>query len=469
MAGRLKRLARAALGGRRRSALGGRQRAALGGRQRAALGGRQRAALVALAVGVLAVHGCVTREILMNMSDASAALAMPPRIEVAYVRDMDLSTPPPAAAPAAPPPTAPPRAARTPRVKAPAPKASDPAPADAAETAEAAETTEATEATDNTGVGDSLAMGNPLPENPPPSAAPPASPPVTPPITPPITPPAPPSLAALAAIAASGNSARLAAAAAVASAAAASVAASAGTAATAAAGAASGAAPTAFEWPTSTRISYVLTGNYRGEVSGSAQVEWVRVGSRYQVHLDLIVGPSSAPLITRRMTSDGEITAQGLAPRSYDQDTKVILQDRRRVTLQFEPGSVVLANGERRDSVLGVQDTASQFVQLTYVFSTRAEALKVGDTVDIPLALPHKVDVWTYEVADEETLQASFGPLPTIHLKPKRKADRRAGEMSAEIWLAPQLRYLPVRIRIEQDEGTFVDLMIARRPEIAGP
>ena len=439
MAGRLKRLARAALGG------------------------RQRAALVALAVGVLAVHGCVTREILMNMSDASAALAMPPRIEVVYVRDMDLSTPPPAAAPAAPPPTAPPRAARTPRVKAPAPKASEPAPADAAEIAEA------TEATDNTGVGDSLAMGNPLPENPPPSAAPPASPPVTPPITPPITPPAPPSLAALAAIAASGNSARLAAAAAVASAAAASVAASAGTAATAAAGAASGAAPTAFEWPTSTRISYVLTGNYRGEVSGSAQVEWVRVGSRYQVHLDLIVGPSSAPLITRRMTSDGEITAQGLAPRSYDQDTKVILQDRRRVTLQFEPGSVVLANGERRDSVLGVQDTASQFVQLTYVFSTRPEALKVGDTVNIPLALPHKVDVWTYEVADDETLQASFGPLPTIHLKPKRKADRRAGEMSAEIWLAPQLRYLPVRIRIEQDEGTFVDLMIARRPEIAGP
>jgi len=169
------------------------------------------------------------------------------------------------------------------------------------------------------------------------------------------------------------------------------------------------------------------------------------------------------------MTSDGEITSQGLAPRRYEQDTKVLLQDRRRVTLQFEPGSVVLANGERRDSVPGVQDTASQFVQLTYVFSTRPEPLKVGDTVDIPLALPHKVDVWTYEVAEGETLQASFGPLPTIHLKPRRKAERRAGELSAEIWFAPQLRYLPVRIRIEQDEGTFVDLMIARRPEMAGP
>ncbi len=411
---------------------------------RALLAGKQRAILAALAVGVLTVHGCVTREIFMTLSDASAALAMPPRIEVAYVRDMALSTPPPAAAPAAPPPSAQPPAAPPPRVKAPAPKASEPAPA------LAADTTEATEAADNSGVGDSLSMGNPLPENPPLPAARPS------------TPPGPPTLAALAAIAASGSPARLAAAAAAASAAAGAVA-------TAASGAASGAAPTAFEWPASTRISYVLTGNYRGEVNGSAQVEWVRVGSRYQVHLDLVVGPSAAPLITRRMTSDGEITAQGLAPRRYDQDTKVILQDRRRVTLQFEPGSVVLANGERRDSLAGVQDTASQFVQLTYVFSTRPVALKVGDTVDIPLALPHKVDVWSYEVVEEETLQASFGPLPTIHLKPRRKAERRAGELSAEIWFAPQLRYLPVRIRIDQDEGTFVDLMIARRPEIAGP
>ena len=46
----------------------------------------------------------------------------------------------------------------------------------------------------------------------------------------------------------------------------------------------------AFEWPPSTRLSYVLTGNYRGEVNGGAQVEWVRVGTRYQVHMDVMVG-----------------------------------------------------------------------------------------------------------------------------------------------------------------------------------
>ena len=78
----------------------------------------------------------------------------------------------------------------------------------------------------------------------------------------------------------------------------------------------------AFEWPPSTRLTYRLTGNYRGEVNGSARVQWVREGSRYQVHLDVVIGPSFAPLISRRMTSDGELGEQGLVPRRYDEATR---------------------------------------------------------------------------------------------------------------------------------------------------
>jgi hypothetical protein len=54
-------------------------------------------------------------------------------------------------------------------------------------------------------------------------------------------------------------------------------------------------APVAFEWPPSTRLSYTLTGHYRGPVHGQAQVEWLRDGTRYQVHMDVSVGPSFAP------------------------------------------------------------------------------------------------------------------------------------------------------------------------------
>ena len=379
---------------------------------------RRRLGMAALLLFVLAVHGCVTQQVLSRMADSAAAQAMPARIEVAYARDMALSTPPPTVAPAAPP--APPRArAARPARAASAPPVivatSAPAepPAPTASTAPAdAPPVVATATADADGgdIGESLS----LPREP--GAMAPA-----------VSASASPTAALPASAAASG-------------------------------------ALAAFEWPASTRISYGLTGNYRGEVSGTAQVDWIRAGADYQVHLDLVVGPGFAPLITRRMSSDGAITTAGLAPRRYDEDTKVVLRERNRITLRFEPGSVVLANGERRDTVPGVQDTASQFVQLTYVFSTRPELLRIGGTVDIPLALKNKVDVWTYDVVGEEILATAFGPLPTLHLTPQRAP--RPGDLSAEIWFAPQLRYLPVRIRIRQDAQTYLDLLISKRPEM---
>ena len=364
----------------------------------------RRAAWAALVLGVIGVHGCVTETVVERMASIDADTSMPARMEVAYVREMTLSAPPPAAAPAAPP-----AAAMAPALQR-KPKA--PKPASAPE---------------------------PGPDKPRPVVAAAST-------------PAPPERVAeaptpgLPEAAASATSATTVAAASPAS-------------------AASAAGP-AFEWPASTRMTYLLTGNYRGEVSGSAQVEWVRSGSNYQVHVDFIVGPSFAPLITQRSSSDGEITAEGLAPRRYDQDVKVLMKSRPRQTIVFDGAGVVLANGDVRPAVPGLQDTASQFVQLTYMFSTRPELLQVGGRVDIPLALPKKVAVWTYDVVKEEVLDTPFGPLTGIHLKP-RTNDQKAGTLSVEMWMAPQLRYLPVRIRFEQDAQTYVDMIIAKPPEIA--
>jgi Protein of unknown function (DUF3108) len=230
--------------------------------------------------------------------------------------------------------------------------------------------------------------------------------------------------------------------------------------------AASGAGDTApFDWPVSTRLSYRLTGYYRGEVEGEAQVEWVRSGDRYQVHLDVLAGLPVAPLFTRRMSSDGEITAAGLVPRRYDQDTKVAFRDRKRDTLLFEPDGVVLANGQRRDSMAGVQDTASQFVQLSYLFATQPALGRAGASVEFPLAFPRKLERWSYDVLAQETVHAPFGPLETFHLIPRREAG--GGDLQVEMWLAPTLRYLPVRIRIRQDAQTYMDLMVKRPPEMA--
>jgi len=224
----------------------------------------------------------------------------------------------------------------------------------------------------------------------------------------------------------------------------------------------------AFEWPASTRLTYSIVGNYRGEVRGNAQVEWLRSGERYQVHLDVTIGPSFAPLLTRRMSSDGLLSAQGLSPLRYDEMTQRPFSAPRFVTMRFEGDEVVLANGQRRVALPGVQDTASQFVQLIWMFTMQPERLRPGQTIDVPLALPRSVDLWTYDVLEEETLHAPFGAVQAVHLKPRR-ISRPGGELTVETWFAPTLQYLPVRIRIDQDADTFIDLMIERPPQQAAP
>ena len=382
----------------------------------AAKPGWRRTALAVLTLVVIGVHGCVTQRVAERMIDFGQTEA-PPRIEVAYVREMELSAPP-VVAPAAPPPVV---AARPKRPKAPRPAsapqprrepASEPAPAEP-EQAQASAPAEA--------ASEALASAAPAASEPVASAASePASSPDT--KTASASPPA---------------------------------------------SAASGAA--AFEWPVSTRVSYTLTGNYRGEVKGSAQVEWVRVGSHYQVHLDFIVGPTFAPVIQRRMTSDGEITAQGLQPGRYDEETKVMFGNWRRRAIAFEADTVLLPNGQRRARIAGVQDTASQFIQLTYLFSTNPDLLKVGNAVEIPLALAHRVDIWTYDVVAEDTVHTNFGALQAFHLKPRRPPDSSSNTLTVEIWFAPQMRYLPARLYVTQDAQTYADLVIDRRPEMAGP
>jgi hypothetical protein len=219
-----------------------------------------------------------------------------------------------------------------------------------------------------------------------------------------------------------------------------------------------------FEWPVSTRMRYELTGHFRGEVHGDAQVEWVRAGSRYQVHLDVSVGL----LASRRMSSDGDITAEGLAPRRYDQETQVAFNDAHRTSVRFERDQVWLANGQVVPRWPGVQDTVSQFVQLAWMFDSQPGRLRVGQVVEMPLAMPRRVAIWTYDVAAEETLYTPFGEVQAFHLKPRREP-RAGGDMVVDIWIAPQLRHLPVRFRIRPDPEAYFDLMLDRRPELAAP
>ena len=227
--------------------------------------------------------------------------------------------------------------------------------------------------------------------------------------------------------------------------------------------AASAASAVAFEWPPSTRLTYRLKGDYRGPVEGTASVEWLRQGSRYQVHLETSIGP----VLSRHITSEGELTANGLAPRRFDGEQKVLFRAAKRWQLRFGPEKLVLADGKEVPMVAGAQDEASQFVQLTWLFTTQPERLKLGQSVEMPLAISRRLERWIYDVIAEETLRFGFGPVATFHLKPRTVG--QGGDLTPEIWIAPSLQYLPVRILIRDNSGHWIDLSLDAPPMQAAP
>jgi hypothetical protein len=223
-------------------------------------------------------------------------------------------------------------------------------------------------------------------------------------------------------------------------------------------------AVSAFEWPPSTRLSYQLTGQFRGPVEGRASVEWLAKDGRYQVHLEVAIGPPFAPLASRRLSSDGEISDAGLHPRRYDEVTQTLMREPRQVTVMLDEQEVRLANGRTLARPPGVQDSASQFVQMTWLFTMRPELLRAGSSVDVPLALPRRLDTLTYEVLGPEVLETPLGRFDAVHVRP-RITVRRGPDLAVEFWVAPTLQNLPIRMVIRQDEANYVDLLLERLPQ----
>ena len=211
-----------------------------------------------------------------------------------------------------------------------------------------------------------------------------------------------------------------------------------------------GDAPFLASWPSDTRLTYKLGGNYRGELHGSARVLWQREGTRYHTAVEM----SAGLLASLSFTSQGDITEGGLRPEVYEENVR----GRRRGVRLGE--DVRLNNGDRIARPEAVQDTASQFVELGHRFSTGQVKLVPGAQINFSMARPGGIDEWTYDVIGEETLHLPrLGPVPTLHLKP-RPLSKPRGPISAEIWYAPSLQYLPVRIRITQGNDNYIDLMV---------
>jgi hypothetical protein len=214
-----------------------------------------------------------------------------------------------------------------------------------------------------------------------------------------------------------------------------------------------------FIWPKATRVNYKLEGSYRGAFYGTAYVEWVRQDNRYQVHME-----ASVPMLgSSRMTSEGLITPKGLSPQRFESVNRMLFKSKVN-TVRFEEQEVVLADGVRQARMPEMQDPVSQLIHLAYRFMMNPELLRAGNTIEMPIAWSKRTEVLAYDVVKEETLVTTMGDVPTLHVKPRRVIKDK-DNLSGEIWFAPGLQYLPVRIFTRWSDEIHLDMRMDGAPQ----
>ena len=204
--------------------------------------------------------------------------------------------------------------------------------------------------------------------------------------------------------------------------------------------------------PGSARLNYQLTGRARGfEYSASGQLDWQHDGQRYQARLSV----SGFLLPSRSQSSVGEIGPEGLSPRRYSDRAR----GEQAVHFQPELGRISFsANSPPVAWQAGAQDRLSVTLQLAALLAGDPGHFKPGVTVSMLTASSRNVEPWDFSVIGSENLSLPMGTQPALHL---RREPRHPHDQTIDLWFAPALGYLPVRILLSQGNGDLVDQRLA--------
>ena len=219
------------------------------------------------------------------------------------------------------------------------------------------------------------------------------------------------------------------------------------------------AASTAARPPASARLSYAVQGQARQlHYHAWAELLWRQDGQRYDARLEV----GAFLLGSRVQTSSGQIGSDGLLPQRFGDKTRSELA----AHFQRDKGVISFsANTPEVPLLRGAQDRLSVVLQLSALLAADPERYPVGTMLSFQTVSQREAEVWQFEVEKPELLELPYGSVHSVKLtrKPRREFDQLI-----ELWFAPELGYLPVRLRITNANGDRVDQQLKQVEEAGG-
>jgi hypothetical protein len=212
---------------------------------------------------------------------------------------------------------------------------------------------------------------------------------------------------------------------------------------------ASAASPSmAFAIPASLRLLYTVTGVARGqEWTVPGELLWRHDGSQYQASLAFSAPGGHG----RTQQSTGRLTADGLEPKRFSEKGRA----EQATHFERESGALVFSSNAPAQALLaGTQDRLSVLLQLASMVGGAPGRFPAGTVVTLHTAGTRDATPWLFTVEGDEPLELPGGSVLARKLtrQPQREYDTRL-----ELWLGISMDYVPVRIRLTQPNGDFVD------------
>jgi len=209
--------------------------------------------------------------------------------------------------------------------------------------------------------------------------------------------------------------------------------------------------PPPVRMPAPTRLAFDVSGQAKKfAYSARAELLWQHDGNRYEARQEI-----SAFLVgTRMQRSVGTVTEQGLLPEKFSDKSR----SEQAAHFDYAKGRVTFsANTPDAVAGPGVQDRLSLFIQLGAMLAADPGRFVPGTQITLTTVSARSADRWTFTVEGPETLDLPAGPTPALKLL---RLPRKDYDQKAELWVAPGLGYLPVRIKLTQANGDFADLLL---------
>jgi hypothetical protein len=209
--------------------------------------------------------------------------------------------------------------------------------------------------------------------------------------------------------------------------------------------------PTAFAPPPAALLKYNVLGKVKQlSYTANGELLWQPKADGYNARLEI----GAFLLGSRVQTSSGSLGPEGLSPTRFGDKTRSELA----AHFQRDKGVISFsANTPDVPLLKGAQDRLSVVLQLSALLAADPARFPTGTMLSFQTVSQREAEVWQFTVEKTEVLDLPYGNVSAmkLHRKPRREFDQQI-----EIWYAPELQYLPVRLRITNANGDQVDQVL---------